>query len=204
MQTFHALGVVKAAAKVGHSELTAHIDHLIAALRSPETRLETARQWGDITVQGSSPPGPSAAPSSCPVSARWRATAATLMFACCEVRARTAKAAVGMEAHGHDEPRSTKLTEIGQKATGLLPGSLAAKVSDQAALDRLDALHTAVKAVRRGGTVSISGVYGGAIDPMPMMEMFDRGVQLRMARPTRRFSDQYRARQACKPAPPRG
>ena len=38
----------------------------------------------------------------------------------------------------------------------------------------------AVKAVRRGGTVSISGVYGGEIDPMPMMEMFDRGIQLRM------------------------
>ena len=88
--------------------------------------------------------------------------------------------AVGMEAHGHDEPRSTRLTEIGQKATGLLPGPLAAKLSDRAALDRLDALHAAVKAVRRGGTVSISGVYGGEIDPMPMMEMFDRGVQLRM------------------------
>lgn len=37
-----------------------------------------------------------------------------------------------------------------------------------------------MKAVRRRGTVSISGVYGGEIDPMPMMEMFDRGVQLRM------------------------
>jgi len=47
-------------------------------------------------------------------------------------------------------------------------------------LDRLDALHVAVKAVRRGGTVSVSGVYGGEVDPMPMMEMFDRGIQLRM------------------------
>ena len=88
--------------------------------------------------------------------------------------------AVGMEAHGHDQPRSARLIEAGQKATGLLPDSLAAKVADRAALDRLDALHTAVKAVRRGGTVSVSGVYGGEIDPMPMMEMFDRGVQLRM------------------------
>jgi threonine dehydrogenase-like Zn-dependent dehydrogenase len=88
--------------------------------------------------------------------------------------------AVGMEAHGHDEPRSTRLIAAGQKLTGLLPDSLAEKVSDQAALDRLDALHTAVKAVRRGGTVSVSGVYGGEIDPMPMMEIFDRGVQLRM------------------------
>jgi threonine dehydrogenase-like Zn-dependent dehydrogenase len=88
--------------------------------------------------------------------------------------------AVGMEAHGHDEPRSTRLIAAAQKATGLLPDSLAAKVSDRAALDRLDALRTAVKAVRRGGTVSVSGVYGGEVDPMPLMEMFDRGVQLRM------------------------
>jgi threonine dehydrogenase-like Zn-dependent dehydrogenase len=88
--------------------------------------------------------------------------------------------AVGMEAHGYHEPRSTRLIEAGQKATGLLPDSLAAKPTDRAALDRLDALHTAVKAVRRGGTVSVSGVYGGEVDPMPMMEMFDRGVQLRM------------------------
>ena len=34
--------------------------------------------------------------------------------------------------------------------------------------------------MRRGGTVSLSGVYGGEVDPMPMMEMFDRGIQLRM------------------------
>jgi threonine dehydrogenase-like Zn-dependent dehydrogenase len=88
--------------------------------------------------------------------------------------------AVGMEAHGHDEPHSARLAEVGQKAVGLLPDSAAAKVTEKAAVDRLDALHTAVKAVRRGGTVSVSGVYGGEIDPMPMMEMFDRGVQLRM------------------------
>jgi threonine dehydrogenase-like Zn-dependent dehydrogenase len=88
--------------------------------------------------------------------------------------------AVGMEAHGYHEPRSTRLIEVGQKATGLLPDSVAAKLTDRAALDRLDALHTAVKAVRRGGTVSVSGVYGGEADPMPLMEMFDRGVQLRM------------------------
>jgi len=47
-------------------------------------------------------------------------------------------------------------------------------------VDRLDALYTALKAVRRGGTVSVSGVYGGEVDPMPLMEMFDRQVQLRM------------------------
>jgi threonine dehydrogenase-like Zn-dependent dehydrogenase len=88
--------------------------------------------------------------------------------------------AVGMEAHGHDEPHANKITELAQKATGLLPDAVAQKVSDHAAVDKLDALHAAMKAVRRGGTVSISGVYGGEQDPIPMMEIFDRGVQLRM------------------------
>jgi threonine dehydrogenase-like Zn-dependent dehydrogenase len=88
--------------------------------------------------------------------------------------------AVGMEAHGHEEAAASKLAEVAQRATGLLPDRLAQKITDVAAVDRLDALHVAVKAVRRGGTVSVSGVYGGEVDPMPMMEMFDRGVQLRM------------------------
>ena len=88
--------------------------------------------------------------------------------------------AVGMEAHGHDAAAGNKLAEVAQRATGLLPDKMAQKVTDVAAVDRLDALHVAVKAVRRGGTVSVSGVYGGEGDPMPMMEMFDRGVQLRM------------------------
>ena len=82
--------------------------------------------------------------------------------------------AVGMEAHGQ------KGVALAQKVTGLLPDALAQKVTDKLAIDRLDALHAAIKGVRRGGTVSVSGVYGGEIDPMPMMEMFDRGVQLRM------------------------
>ncbi len=36
------------------------------------------------------------------------------------------------------------------------------------------AVRTAVDAVRRGGTISLSGVYGGEADPMPMMTMFDK------------------------------
>ncbi|MGI8880593.1 MAG: zinc-dependent alcohol dehydrogenase [Jatrophihabitans sp.] len=82
--------------------------------------------------------------------------------------------AVGMEAHGN------KAVALAQKMTGLLPDAVAQKVTDRFAVDRLDALHAALKGVRRGGTVSISGVYGGEVDPMPMMEMFDRGVQIRM------------------------
>jgi threonine dehydrogenase-like Zn-dependent dehydrogenase len=98
--------------------------------------------------------------------------------------------AVGMEAHGHDEAITSKVTEAAQKATGLLPDAAAQKVSDLVAVDRLDALHAAVKGVRRGGTVSVVGVYGGEVDPMPMMEMFDRGVQLRMGQAhVRRWTD---------------
>jgi threonine dehydrogenase-like Zn-dependent dehydrogenase len=88
--------------------------------------------------------------------------------------------AVGMEARGDSEPAGNKLAGAAQRAAGLLPDAVAQKVTDLAGVDRMDALRCAVKAVRRGGTVSISGVYGGEVDPMPMMEMFDRGVQLRM------------------------
>ena len=51
----------------------------------------------------------------------------------------------GMEAHGHEEAAGTKLAEVAQRATGLLPDRLAQKVTDVAAVDRLDALHVAVK-----------------------------------------------------------
>jgi threonine dehydrogenase-like Zn-dependent dehydrogenase len=96
--------------------------------------------------------------------------------------------AVGMEAHG--SLRST-LVSAAQKATGLLPGALARMVTDKVALDRIDALLGAIKGVRRGGTVSISGVYGGEVDPLPMMEMFDRGIQLRMGQAhVRRWTDE--------------
>lgn len=82
--------------------------------------------------------------------------------------------AVGMEAHG--SPIASSL----QTATGLLPDSVAAAMIDKMGVDRLEALHNSIFSVRRGGTVSVVGVYGGAIDPMPMMELFDRQVQLRM------------------------
>ncbi|HEX8498038.1 MAG TPA: zinc-dependent alcohol dehydrogenase [Actinomycetales bacterium] len=93
--------------------------------------------------------------------------------------------AVGMEAHG--SPRG----KLAHAAVGLLPDAIAAPLADRFAIDRLDALHTAVKAVRRGGTVSVSGVYGGEMDPMPLMEMFDRGIQMRMGQcHVRRWTDE--------------
>jgi threonine dehydrogenase-like Zn-dependent dehydrogenase len=93
--------------------------------------------------------------------------------------------AVGMEAHGGH------VAELAQKATGLLPDSLAAKATEKAAVDRLSALLACVDTVRRGGTISISGVYGGQLDPLPMMQLFDKGVQIRMGQAhVRRWTDE--------------
>jgi threonine dehydrogenase-like Zn-dependent dehydrogenase len=82
--------------------------------------------------------------------------------------------AVGMEAHG------APLGKLTHTLAGLLPDKVAAGVIEKAGVDRLSVLHTAIDAVRRGGTISLSGVYGGAADPMPMMELFDKQIQLRM------------------------
>jgi threonine dehydrogenase-like Zn-dependent dehydrogenase len=82
--------------------------------------------------------------------------------------------AVGMEAHG-----STSAS-FAQKAVGVLPDAMARKLMETSGIDRMAALHTAIEAVRRGGTVSLVGVYGGMLDPMPMMTMFDKQIQLRM------------------------
>jgi threonine dehydrogenase-like Zn-dependent dehydrogenase len=82
--------------------------------------------------------------------------------------------AVGMEAHG------SPVGKAAQTMAGLLPDPVARKMIEKAGIDRLAALHLSIELVRRGGTVSLSGVYGGQADPMPMMTMFDKQVQLRM------------------------
>jgi len=82
--------------------------------------------------------------------------------------------AVGMEAHG------SPVAETLHKATGLLPRALGEKMMETAGIDHLAALHAAIDIVRRGGTISLIGVYGGAADPMPMLTLFDKQVQLRM------------------------
>jgi threonine dehydrogenase-like Zn-dependent dehydrogenase len=93
--------------------------------------------------------------------------------------------AVGMEAHG------APVGELAQKATGLLPKKLAAAVTERFAVDRLEALLNCIDTVRRGGTLSISGVYGGQLDPLPMMQLFDKGVQIRMGQAhVRRWTDE--------------
>ncbi len=82
--------------------------------------------------------------------------------------------AVGMEAHGNP------VAAAAQAAAGLLPKGVGKAVARTVSVDRLAALMTAIKAVQRGGTVSLSGVYGGAADPLPLMTMFDKGIGLRM------------------------
>lgn len=82
--------------------------------------------------------------------------------------------AVGMEAHG------SPVAEAVQKSLRLLPKKLQQLMMTNLSVERLSALYLAFEAVRRGGTVSISGVYGGTSDPMPMMQLFDKQLQLRM------------------------
>jgi threonine dehydrogenase-like Zn-dependent dehydrogenase len=82
--------------------------------------------------------------------------------------------AVGMEAHG------SPAAKLAQAVASFLPDALEAKLMKRAGVDRLAALHAAIDIVRRGGTISLSGVYGGMADPMPMLQLFDKQVQLRM------------------------
>ena len=82
--------------------------------------------------------------------------------------------AVGMEAHG------APVASFIQRAAGILPDALQEKVMDAAGIDRLTALRAAVDIVRRGGTLSVIGVYGGAADPLPMKTLFDKQIQVRM------------------------
>jgi threonine dehydrogenase-like Zn-dependent dehydrogenase len=82
--------------------------------------------------------------------------------------------AVGMEAHG------APLGKLAHQLAGMLPDAAMSTLMEKAGVDRLSALHTAIDTVRRGGTISLSGVYGGAVDPLPMMDLFDKQIQLRM------------------------
>jgi threonine dehydrogenase-like Zn-dependent dehydrogenase len=82
--------------------------------------------------------------------------------------------AVGMEAHG------APVGEFAQKAAGLLPDKVAEIFIEKAGIDRMAALYQTIDSVRRGGTVSISGVYGGQVDPIPMFQLFDKQLQVRM------------------------
>jgi threonine dehydrogenase-like Zn-dependent dehydrogenase len=93
--------------------------------------------------------------------------------------------AVGMEAHG------ARFGKLAQDLAGLLPDAVASRLVERAGIDRLTVLYHAIDAVRRGGTISLSGVYGGQLDPLPMMDLFDKQIQLRMGQANvRRWTDE--------------
>jgi threonine dehydrogenase-like Zn-dependent dehydrogenase len=74
--------------------------------------------------------------------------------------------------------------------TALLPDAVAQQVMQKAGVDRLSALYAAIDMVRRGGTISLIGVYGGMADPLPMLTIFDKQIQLRMGQANvRRWCD---------------
>ena len=72
--------------------------------------------------------------------------------------------AVGLEAHGHTV---TAVIDRAKAAVGL-------------ATDRPDALRQALQACKKGGTVSIPGVYGGLLDKIPFGAAFGKGLTLKM------------------------
>lgn len=72
--------------------------------------------------------------------------------------------AVGMEAHGHS---ITATLDRAKMAVGL-------------ATDRPDALRQAIQACKKGGTVSIPGVYGGVLDKIPFGAAFGKGLTFKM------------------------
>jgi threonine dehydrogenase-like Zn-dependent dehydrogenase len=82
--------------------------------------------------------------------------------------------AVGLEAHG------APVGKLAQTMAGLLPSALSSRIMERTGIDRMNALYLAIDIVRRGGTISISGVYGGESDPLPMFTLFDKQIQLRM------------------------
>ncbi|MEQ8143302.1 zinc-dependent alcohol dehydrogenase [Streptomyces sp. OP7] len=93
--------------------------------------------------------------------------------------------AVGTEAHGSAAARMV------QNASAMLPRKISGPMAERFSVDRLAALYTAIDLVRRGGTISISGVYGGMADPMPMLTLFDKQIQMRMGQANvRRWSDE--------------
>src|SRR6478609_1146876 len=79
-----------------------------------------------------------------------------------------------MEAHG------APFGKLAQEMAGLMPKALSSRMMERMGVDRLAAYHTAIDAVRRGGTISLIGVYGGQTDPLPMLTLFDKQVTIRM------------------------
>jgi threonine dehydrogenase-like Zn-dependent dehydrogenase len=67
---------------------------------------------------------------------------------------------------------------VGMEASGSVVGSILQTTKIQ--LDRATALRECMSAIRRGGTLSISGVYAGPIQAFPLGDLFDMQIQVRM------------------------
>jgi threonine dehydrogenase-like Zn-dependent dehydrogenase len=79
-----------------------------------------------------------------------------------------------MEAHG------SPIAKLAHQMSTMMPSAISEKVMERAGIDRLAAVNMAIDVVRRGGTISLSGVYGGMADPLPLLTLFDKQIQLRM------------------------
>ncbi|MEU8321519.1 zinc-dependent alcohol dehydrogenase [Nonomuraea sp. NPDC048881] len=140
------------------ARIARHLGHRVIGVDGVTERLEMARRHGIEVVDGSET---SDVPGAIRELTSGRGTDSVID-------------AVGMEAHG------SPAAKIAQTLTGLLPDVVAAPLMSHAGVDRLAALNQAIDTVRRGGVISVIGVYGGMTDPMPMLRMFDKGVTLRM------------------------
>jgi threonine dehydrogenase-like Zn-dependent dehydrogenase len=71
---------------------------------------------------------------------------------------------------------------VGLEAHGTTPDALydRAKAAMYLATDRPHVLRQAINACRKGGTVSIPGVYGGFLDKVPLGAAFAKGLTLKM------------------------
>src|ERR671912_706689 len=76
--------------------------------------------------------------------------------------------------------------------TNFMPDSVAERMMEKAGSDRLNAFYLAIDAVRRGGTISLIGVYGGQADPLPMLTLFDKQIKLTMGQANvKRWVDEF-------------
>ncbi|MDP9399514.1 MAG: glutathione-dependent formaldehyde dehydrogenase [Actinomycetota bacterium] len=143
------------------SRIAQHLGARVIAVDSVPERLAMAQRWGIETVD-------LGAVEDVPAAIRemtdGRGPAAVID-------------AVGMEAHGSGGAR---VAQVAQTAAGLLPDALARRVIETTGVDRLTALNMSIETVRRGGILSISGVYGGTADPLNMLQLFDKGIAVRM------------------------
>jgi threonine dehydrogenase-like Zn-dependent dehydrogenase len=77
---------------------------------------------------------------------------------------------------------------VGMDADGSLAEKMLQTVKVQP--DRMAALHQALGSVRRGGTVSVTGVYGGWMMRFPIGDLFDKQVALHWGQANvRRWTD---------------